>query len=287
MDYIVKSIRPLNILMILFAQISTVYFLGFRNELKNVFDFLHISIYLSTLFTAAGAYILNDLTDIRSDSVNKKIENQLIQKPIKNLYLVSYLFLSLFSLIWAFMASLKLGVIVFFLQLLLLLYNLFIKKLPLVGNILISFITAFSIFIFNIFDPNIKVNLVIVFSVYAFGISLIREIIKDAEDAEGDSVAGRYTFPVLTGIKVTRILILVLVFVYTLVIITCVRMMVEKYFSYPLSIVFIIYNVLCIGIPLSYLTTKTQYASEKSDFEYLSKIAKYIMFTGILSMLFF
>ncbi|NUM32472.1 MAG: UbiA family prenyltransferase [Bacteroidetes bacterium] len=287
MNKIFISVRPLNILMIFFSQFATVYFLGFKNELNNVFDFLHVSIYLSTIFSAAGAYILNDLTDIKSDTVNKTYKKNIIEKRTKNIFFIAYLFFTFFALAISFIASLKLGIVVFILIILLMFYNIFLKKLPLVGNILISLITAFSIFIFNLFDSNIKVDLVLIFSIYAFGINFIREIIKDAEDIEGDNIAGRFTFPILAGIKATRILLLILIFVYVLIITIYVRIMVEKYFSYPLSSVFIIYNVLCIGIPLFHLSVKAQYAWEKSDFVYMSKIAKYVMFTGILSMLFF
>ena len=287
MNYLFKSLRPINLLMIFFTQIIAVYFLGFKNSIVNIFDNLHLSIYISTVLTAAAAYIFNDITDRKCDEINNPEKNFLSQIFYKKLFIVTYFILSLFALIVALVTSVKLSIWVLFLQILLILYNLLLKKLPILGNILVSLITAFSIYIFNIFDPNIKVNLVIIFSIYAFGINLIREIIKDAEDIEGDSISGRYTFPVIAGYKATRILLLFLIFFYVLIVTTCVRLMVEKYFSYPLNLVFITYNVVCIGFPIFHLSMKTQYAVDKNDFEYLGKIAKYVMVTGILSMMFF
>lgn len=287
MIYLFKLFRPINLLLILFTQICAVYFLGFGNDINDLFDYLHLSIYFSTLFTATAGYLFNNIKDIKTDEINHSTSKINLMKNNKTLFLLTYIFLSIVALLIAFVYSLKLGVIVLILHFLLFLYNILLKKIPLIGNILISAITAFSIFIFVIFDANIKINLVIIFTIYAFGISLIREIIKDAEDIEGDTHTGRYTFPVLAGIKATRILLLILIFFYVLVITTCVRIMTEKYFSFPLSSVFIIYNIICIGIPIFYLSLKTQYATHKSDFEYMSRIAKYIMFTGVLSMLFF
>lgn len=287
MIYLFRSLRPLNLLIILLTQIIAVYFLGFKNSIENIFDNLHLSIYLSTIFTAAAAYIFNDIADRKCDEINNPEKNFLSQISFRKLFIVTYFILSLIALFVALLSSIKLGIWVFILQILLLFYNLFLKKLPILGNIIVSLITAFSIYIFNIFDPNIKVNLIVIFSIYAFGINLIREIIKDAEDKEGDSIAGRYTFPVIAGYKATRILLLILLFFYVLIVTTCVRLMVEKYFSYPLNFVFITYNVVCIGFPIFHLSMKTQYAFDKDDFEYMGKVAKYIMLTGILSMMFF
>jgi len=44
------------------------------------------------------------------------------------------------------------------------------------------------------------------FSLFAFLTTLIREIIKDIEDFEGDAAYGRNTIPVMIGIRPSRII---------------------------------------------------------------------------------
>ena len=48
----------------------------------------------------------------------------------------------------------------------------------------------------------------IVPAIFAFLINLIREIVKDMEDVEGDNKAGVITFPIKFGFQKSKILIL-------------------------------------------------------------------------------
>ena len=279
--------RPLNLLIIFCAQILAAYFLGFGNSVYDVFDKIHWSIYLTTLLCAIFGYLFNDFMDQKADSINKPTQNYLINPGIRMAALIVSIVSATLAIIIGFMFSYKLGTINTLVVSLLFLYNILLKRLPLIGNLVIAVLGGFPILILLFFDTNLNNELIFIFSINAFYIHLIREIIKDTQDMDGDAIAGYKTFPLMAGIKATRILLLVFMFIYILVFTTCVRLMMVRYFSEPLNFIFLTYNVLCIGIPLFHLLSKLQLATEKNDFAYLSKVSLYIMVTGTLSMLFF
>lgn len=287
MVLLLKAARPFNLLLLLLTQILTSYFLGFGNTLANVFDRTHLAVYLTTFFCSLFGYLFNDIMDIKADTVNKPNSIFIQYFNLRKSGLLISLLSAFVALVIGFLFSYRLGVFITLIISLLFLYNVFLKRLPIVGNILVAMLAAFSILILVAFDANINQELVLIFSINAFGIHFLREMIKDAEDMEGDEVAGYKTFPLLAGLKTTRIFLIVALFLYIMVFTTCVRLMMMRYFSAPLSYTFLAYNVLCIGLPLFHLLSKLQLATDKSDFKYMSKVALYIMVTGTLSMLFF
>lgn len=284
---ILKAARPLNLLILLIAQIFAVYFLGFGNSLADIFDKTHCSIYFTTMFCAAFGYLFNDFMDAKADAINRPVTNYLSNQRLRNIALFTSIILACLAISLGFLMSYKLGTLITFIISLLFVYSVALKRLPLIGNLIVAILGAFSIYILLAYDDNLNKNLILIFSFNAFGLHLIREIIKDAEDMDGDGMAGYKTFPWIAGTKATRILLIVLLFFYILVFTTCVRLMMMRYFSAPLSYVFLTYNVLCIGLPLFHLLAKMQLATEKSDFTYMSKVVLYVMVTGTLSMLFF
>ena len=191
------------------------------------------------------------------------------------------------SVLLAFTKSIWFVKVIIFILLVLFFYNFSLKRIPILGNLIIALLGAFSILILLAFDSNLKQELIIIFSINAFAIHLIREIIKDAEDIKGDEMVGYRTFPIVAGIKATRMLLIILTFVYILVFTTCVRLMMVHYFTPPFSYIFLIYNTVCIGLPLFHLLSKLQSFNGQMDFNYLSKIALYIMITGTCMMMFF
>jgi len=284
---ILKASRPLNLIILFLTQFFTVYFLGFGNSLAVAFDKLHLAIYVTTTLCSIFGYLFNDYVDINTDSINRPYSNYFSNPKLRNVGLLVAMISAILAVVYGFFITYKLGVIISIIVCALFIYSLIFKKLPLIGNLLIAILGAFSLIIFILFDPNLNHDLILIFSINAFAIHFIREIIKDAEDIEGDTYARYKTFPILAGIKATKILLIIIVFLFIMEFSTCVRLMMMRYFTNPLNYVFLIYNVVCIGFPLFYLLTKIQLAIDKNDFKYLNKVALYIMVTGSLSMLFF
>ena len=117
---------------------------------------------------------------------------------------------------------------------------------------------------------------------FAFILSLIREAIKDLEDAEGDARYGSRTMPIVWGVNSTKIYIAVWMIVLLGVLVTIQVYIIRFHWWWP-----VIYSVLFIIVPLAFVFYKLLRATSTRHFHYLSKITKLVMLTGILSMSFF
>jgi 4-hydroxybenzoate polyprenyltransferase len=120
------------------------------------------------------------------------------------------------------------------------------------------------------------------FSFFAFLSTLIREIIKDIEDFEGDSEYGRSTMPILLGIRFTKIVIVVLIlFVVFSLIYVYVKFLFYNPGGKP-DLLSMGWFVLLLIIPFLYLIFRLLSAREKKDYHICSNITKLIMLAGIL-----
>ncbi|MBP2132432.1 geranylgeranylglycerol-phosphate geranylgeranyltransferase [Methanomicrobium sp. W14] len=169
-----------------------------------------ILIPIVALITAAGNTI-NDYCDRDIDAVNRP------KRPIPSgtvsphgaLVFSAVLFLA--GIFISFFANLICFLIAVFNSFLLVVYAKKLKSLPLVGNVAVSYLSA-SIFLFGgaIFGIAGLLQNAVVFSITFFAM-LSRELLKDAEDIEGDKKGGAKTLPMYIGVKKTGGLSLILV----------------------------------------------------------------------------
>lgn len=301
-----QLIRWPNLLMIVFTQMMLNYLV-----IGHLFKLIHLEmplasldfglLVLSTVFMAAFGYIFNDVMDEDVDEINKS-EKRIIGKKISRVsgLLAGRVFLIL-ALAPALYLSIKLEMIqLFFIHLAiaggLWYYSIYLKKIILIGNIVISLFTGFSVLIVWMYqlvalrqDPMLMVdalkitafigNVVLLYSVFAFIISMIREIVKDMEDVEGDQQTGMKTFIIKFGLNKTKLL------TYSLLIMMLSLLSIAIYISYSYDWQKLaIYLMVAVGIPIIYFFMNLKTAQEKKDFKDLSLLAKIIMIAGILSM---
>ena len=160
------------------------------------------------------------------------------------------------------------------------------------GNILISLMISYVILLnynyhfianccntFSDFDKPLR-NTIYIYIFFSFATTLIREIIKDIEDINGDLKIKAKTLPIVIGRKrashvaffFSCILLLFLFFVVQFI---------------RNETIFLIYTFFFILLPLLYFMYKLWFSNSKKDFSELSSTMKSIMFFGILSMLLF
>jgi 4-hydroxybenzoate polyprenyltransferase len=241
----------------------------------------------ATFLSASAGYIINDYMDVKLDMVNKP-NSVIIGKTISRRWaiLLHFGFNSL-SIILAWNISYKVALLVFSCSLILWMYSQYFKKSYLLGNLLVAIMTASTIFILIPFDEKTNILGCVAYSVFAFFSNLIREIIKDTEDIRGDSKFNANTLPIILGVKKTKN---ILIYLQLTLIFGCFGFI----FLFPyLSgapkhtfIQFMFYVFLLIIVPSIYLLFKIWKADVKNHFSHLSLIAKIIMITGILSMVF-
>jgi len=156
----------------------------------------------------ASGNIINDIFDLEIDKINRP-ERPLPSGKISNKEaLVLYFIFLLLSFIFSWFINLPAFLIVVVSTFILYLYSKYIKRIPLVGNIIVAFLTGL-VFVFGgvaVGNPSAA----IIPAIFAFSINLIREIVKDMEDVEGDRKADVITFPIKNGFQKSKIIILII-----------------------------------------------------------------------------
>lgn len=289
-----KLIRVKNLLIIALTQYLIRYALIL--PMANSFslnDVEFILLVLSTVFVAAGGYIINDYFDTKVDRLNQR--SLIIDKSIKRREaILMHLLLSFagvfigFFLAWK-VGIIKLGFINLFSATALWFYSTHFKRANLSGNLLISLLAALVLIMVPLYDiiPNPSTDgqttfyVICNYAIFAFLTTFIREVIKDFEDAHGDKQMGYTTFAIKhpqTAKKSIQTLSLIL-----LLIIGTIAFLQWNYSAYYAAL----YVVLLVELPLGYFYIKLLKAKTKEEFHHLSQIIKLIMVTGTLSMLVF
>lgn len=269
---------------------------AFRNEgLSPALDHLHFALLVfTTMIIAASGYVINDLKDIEIDRINKPdkmiLGNIWTEKSGWQLYwamnilgvaIATYLAIHVNNFPLVLLFPLAVGSLY--------LYSARLKKSFLLGNLLVALFCAFVAGIVWFAERNIYAacseatafNIRLIFIAYLIfaGIStLYREIIKDMEDIDGDRKLGGKTLPIQLGIPAAKqvagsigllLLGLVIFWMTTLV-------------GAELQLFLILYVLGGICIPLIISLILLYKADHSASFALLSKMAKYIMFSGIL-----
>ena len=190
---------------------------------------------ISVVFIFAGGYAINDIFDKEIDAVNKPdklIVGKIFTEKQCNIF---YWTLTLIGMVCALLSSvIHCGdrFLTIFLCLLLLIcvfysYSSRYKKKLVIGNVIVSLSIAFVVFLPWLFQVlsmcgdemmlienevwmHESLRMVLIYTSFAFLLTLIREIVKDMEDVEGDGLSHCRTIPIVWGIKTAQIIVLVL-----------------------------------------------------------------------------
>ena len=257
---------------------------------------------VASVLIAAAGYIINDYFDIQIDNVNKP-ERLILGKLIKRRWaMLLHLVLSLAGLFLTAIVAMHLNNLLllglnFLSVMMLLLYSSTFKKQLLIGNIIISVLTAWVVGV--LFITEIRLNdtvymqlnqaalgslykVTLVYAGFAFIVSLIREVVKDMEDMEGDRRFGCETMPIKWGIPSTKVFLAVWIFVLVGLLAAIAFYAMLNSWSWPFyALSFAMIIQFCIMLKNLY------HAQLTADFANISKALKLLMLVGILSMSFY
>ena len=200
----IMIIRPLNVFLGGLTILISSLIIKYEGPAISVI----LPVFVVAFFTI-GANTLNDYFDYEIDKINRPDRAISSGLVLRNHALI----LSLFSLIVGVLIALRLNKDSQLLSIgvslpLIIAYNVKLKNYPLIGNIIVSLILAMSfIYAGLVFE---KTEPLIIPALLAFGLTLIREIVKDLADIKGDKSAGLMTFPIVYGKKKTIILCTIL-----------------------------------------------------------------------------
>lgn len=272
-ESLLKLTRFGNLIIIALAQYFTS---GFLIGMHTLNDFKLFLLSLSTVSIAAGGYVINDYYDVKIDYINKP-DRVVIGKSITRRYAILFhVLLSSLGILLGFYLSWRIAAVNMLSVFLLWLYSNNLKRLPFIGNLTVAFLTGLAIYTIDIFYRTNN-SLVIIYALFAFFMTLIREVIKDMEDLKGDNSFGCKTLPIIWGLRKTKILIYVILVVFAGVVIVLNQL----YRALPFK-----YHLIFLFIPLLWLLYRLFKADMKKDFRRLSIFCKVIMMLGILSMAF-
>ena len=298
----------------------------FSEMLKIVgFNFQFLLLVLSVILIAGAGNIINDYFDVRADRVNKP-NRLIVGVHIKRRWAIMFnwifnvlglgfaLYLSYINANWwiTIIAFLTINFLWF--------YSALFKRKLFVGNFLVAVmvgIVPIYVLIYNLpikgFDlrlsqgiielgPIFIYEVVIIISIIAFVINLMRELIKDMADVDGDLELSARTVPIALGMKQTK-LILTLMLVPLLMLMAYYIYNIH-YYSKILAAVPV--KAVNVGINTALLTNITLFyvsvglaagfcifsfvllfkASERKHYIQSAKILKFAMLFGMISPLF-
>jgi len=294
-----KLIRYQNLLLLAFMQLLFRYgFLKFQNIFLSLNDWQYGLLVLATVLIAAAGYVINDILDQETDYDNDKgnvIVGKLISEKVAyNLYFI----LNITGVgIGYYLASVihkpSFAGAFIIISATLYMYATSLKQMLLIGNIVVALLLSFSVIIIGLFDllpatyegnqteMGIMFSILIDYAIFTFIINLIREIVKDMEDIEGDNNNGMSTLPIAIGLGKTSKIVGVLGIIAALILLWYINsnlMSSKLYYA-------VIYGLLFVVAPMIFFVVKVWNAKSKEEFRFLSTVLKWIIFFGILSIL--
>ena len=189
----IKLLRPLNIAVAASAVLVSAYILGVYEQ---YYILTCVVIVVITYNGAANAF--NDYCDYEIDLINRP------NRPLSRGMITSFQALS-FAVILFAIGSVTAFQLPFYARLtavviampLIIIYSMRLKGTPLLGNIAVAMILGLT-FVFCGLAFN-KLGPMIMPAILAFGLTLVRELIKDIADVEGDNTVGLKTLPLIIG----------------------------------------------------------------------------------------
>ena len=300
-----KLIRWPNLLIVLASMFFMLFLvirpvLGTAGSHFGMSTFMFVLLALATVFIAISGYIINDIKDQETDAVNRNMKNPVgtifSQRQAAWLYVIfTFLGLAAGSYLAFLVQKFQYALIFLLTAGLLWYYSERYQCQPITGNIVVAFLSALSfglVWLFEIFamqlhpyalpilPENLKLanKIVFIYMGFAFLVSLLREIVKDIEDYNGDEKTGCLTFAVAYGLKKAKILALVVNLA------GLAGVMILQWFFYTNAFMMLFWFFMLVDVIFISVGIKLLRADNKTDFSHLSLWIKTLMLTGILSM---
>lgn len=304
-----KLIRWSNLLMIAIMMLFVYYCLMYPMFQSGIVGAVPASpaftlLLISMIFIVAGGYVINDYFDVEIDKVNKA--DKLIVSKIfsENVTKFFYIILSFIGLAAGLASSILilhskfylLFAILILLACLLYSYSVNYKKKLIIGNLIVSLSVAFAVFLPWLFEMLYLSNnalilyavkdtimsilpYVLIYTAFAFLMTMIREIVKDAEDFKGDLLTHCRTIPIVLGVKKMNLILAILTFLIWAILLYYQLVLYYQHLYLALGVMLFIWISMPILITLLFNNNEVNYHR-------YSIFLKIIMLLGVLSMLF-
>ncbi|MCD6441077.1 MAG: geranylgeranylglycerol-phosphate geranylgeranyltransferase [Candidatus Marinimicrobia bacterium] len=226
-------------------------------------------------YTGAGNAI-NDYCDAEIDKINRP-ERPIPQGSVsrKGALIWSVCLFLTGSLLAIPVLTIELMIILLLAVLLLTTYSLFFKMRPFLGNVVVSTILGMTFLFAASIYGDISKGVTPFF--LAFGFNLIREIVKDIQDMDGDQTLGARTLPLKYGVGVTRKIIISLTLILMFGAIT-------PYILHVYGTYYLLTLIFGVEFPLVYVIYSIRKDCSASNCARLAAILKGDIFLGLLAI---
>lgn len=302
-----KIIRPLNLLMI----VLTMYLFRICIVAASPYKIFYVEptmsavaycfLILSTVFIAAGGYVINDIFDVEIDTVNRPakviIGKEMSETAAYNYYKILCTLGVLSTFVIALLTrNFRLSVLPLIIMVVLNFYAHTFKKQFFVGNFMIALSTAFVILLPMMFeigskdkDNDMQLQVLsgiaiagIVYGLFAFLSTFLRELVKDMEDVKGDEQSGCKTIPIVLGIKGAKVV------AAAFIVLLLIQLTLFVWFFPTIQVKYAAYFIgFGLVLPLIGITVFLMLAKTSKQFHIASNLIKIFMVLGIASMLYF
>ena len=275
---LLSAVRGYNILILIAAQyFAAIFIFSEKKVLKPVLlDWHLLFLVIATVSVVAAGYIINNFYDSNADKINRPlkygVDSYVKQETKLSLYfLLNFIGFS-FGWLVSWRAAFFFACYIFSIWL----YSHKLKKYPLLGLITASTLTILPFFVIFVHYKNFS-SVIFIHAFFLFFVILVRELIKDLENIRGAIANGYNTFPIVYGIKKTKMTIS-LTLVLTLIPIVFL-------YRFP-AIEYMKYYFYFAGMVLTATGFLTWKANTRKQYTILHNILKILLLIGVFSLLF-
>lgn len=263
--------------------------------------YVQMTLLLSVLLVAAGGYVINDYFDVKIDAINRP-DSLIITRSIDKITAMRIHqcltgFGVLASLVTAYLLhDWQLGIVLLVVPGLLWFYSASYKRQFLLGNLIVALCAAIVPFIIAMANVSAlqyyymdELEYITTpadmylwlggFSLFAFLMTWIREIIKDMQDQMGDRELECHTMPIVLGELWTKVIVTVLILITSGLMIVANYYMPFEHGWYSLSARYLLYGLL---IPMGGTIWLLWAARISSDYRTAQQVMKFVIFMGTM-----
>lgn len=270
-------VRGYNILVVIIAQyLTSAFILAHDKPLREVlFDANLFFLILASSSVIASGYIINNFYDSEKDLINRPKKTMLDRIVSQRTKLSVYFILNFASIFFASYVSFR-AVVFFSIYIFVIwLYSHRLKKILFLGNLVASILSITPFFVIFIYYRNFE-TVIFIHATFLYLMIVMRELVKDLENMQGDLVQNYQTIPLVYGEKWSKFFLSICTVLAIIPIYLLVTRFETGYMDYYFYISFLL---LVIFLLMLY------FSKAKWQYLLLHNILKLIIVTGVFSIL--
>lgn len=270
-------VRGYNILVLIIAQyLAAAFIMAPDLPLREVlFDDNLFFLILSSATVIASGYIINNFYDSEKDLINRPKKTMLDRFVSQRTKLSVYFILNLLAIFFASYVSFR-AVVFFSIYIFAIwLYSHRLKRILFMGNLVASILTITPFFVIFVYYKNFQ-TVIFIHATFLYLMIVMRELVKDLENIQGDLIQNYRTIPVVYGEKLSKFFLSVL----TILAVIPILLLVTRFDTGLMDYYFYVSFLLLIFFVLF-----LYFSNAKWQYLLLHNILKFIIVAGVFSIL--